>query len=165
VKNLISQRAEHRPMREFTYVNCWHENQHESDAMWNLYSKDISNAIAIRTTYERLYYAINRNPSIQIGRINYIDFKETYSSTNSAHWYKRVSFSHENEVRAVMIDFKNQGSDGILIPADLSKLIECVYISPKADKWFVNIVKDVNAKYGINASIEHSELSKKPFYY
>ena len=50
--------------RKFTFLNCWHENELESEAMWYLYSKDISNAIAIRTTYEKLYLALDRDPTL-----------------------------------------------------------------------------------------------------
>ena len=34
--------------RQVTYINCWHENHSESEAMWNLYSTDTTNAIADR---------------------------------------------------------------------------------------------------------------------
>ena len=42
--------------REDTYICCWHQNDYESEAMWQLYSRDITNAIAIQTTARQLYY-------------------------------------------------------------------------------------------------------------
>ena len=37
--------------RNTTYISCWNRNNYESEAMWKLYSKDVTtNAIAIQTT-------------------------------------------------------------------------------------------------------------------
>ena len=52
-----------------TFINCWHENDFESEAMWKLYTKNMSEGIAIQTTYHRLYKALKKNPSISIGRV------------------------------------------------------------------------------------------------
>src|SRR5688572_6426488 len=35
------------------YINCWHMNNHESAAMWNIYSR-IGEGIAVQSTYKRL---------------------------------------------------------------------------------------------------------------
>lgn len=157
--------AQARPkMREFTFVNCWHENQFESDAMWLLYSKDVSNAIAIRSTYDKMYLSMDKNPDIQIGRVNYIDYNKSFSSTNSTYWYKRMSFSHEREVRAVTINPSFQDKLGIEVPINLNTLIDKIYISPQSGDWFVDIVKDILKRYGLDKEILHSDLSKKPMY-
>lgn len=37
--------------RKNTYISCWHMSDYESEAMWKLYSKDNTNAVAIQTTY------------------------------------------------------------------------------------------------------------------
>ena len=34
-------------------INCWHESDHESAAMWKLYAKD-DNGIAIKTDFDSL---------------------------------------------------------------------------------------------------------------
>jgi hypothetical protein len=48
---------EQRERREFekdwTFVNCWHLNEAESDAMWKLYGSN-GKPIAVQTTYGRL---------------------------------------------------------------------------------------------------------------
>ena len=162
----LSQQLENNrlPRRDYIFVNCWHESDYESDAMWMLYSKDITNAIAIRTTYRKLYLALNKDPDIDIGRVNYIDFNKNFSATNSTQWYKRQSFAHEKEVRAVLISPKNKDLVGVEVPTDLDLLIDKIYISPYANNWFVELVKDICNKYGINKEILHSDLSKKPLY-
>ena len=60
--------------RKTTFVNCWYESDHESMAMWRLYSTDNSNAVAIRTTYGRMRDALKVKTGVGIGRVNYIDF-------------------------------------------------------------------------------------------
>ena len=42
-----------RMSRQRMYANCWHLNEHESAAMWHVYSRDAA-IIAIQSTYERL---------------------------------------------------------------------------------------------------------------
>ena len=60
--------------RNNTYISCWYGNEYESEAMWKLYSKDVTNAIAIQTTAEHLYLALGCSPDIDIGKIQYIDY-------------------------------------------------------------------------------------------
>lgn len=163
---LGSSRMSHiRPQkREFTFVNCWYESLYESDAMWTLYSKDTSNAVAIKTTYEKLHLSLGNNSAIQIGRLNYIDYNKQVKAINSPHWYKMQNFSNENEVRAVLIDPSEQNIDGKEIAVDLDILIDKIYVSPYCSTWFVNVIKDIIFKYGVNKEIHYSELSIKPLY-
>lgn len=149
--------------KQRTFINCWHENEHESEAMWRLYSSYLGNAIAIRTTYNSLYRALGRNPSIDIGRIIYIDYEKRYAGINDAFWYKRKSFEHEKEVRAIFKDFDNPDK-GKVFPCDLSILIEEVFVSPSAPGWFTELVNDVNDKYGIKVKVSPSELIQAPFF-
>ena len=150
--------------RESVFVNCWHENLIESEAMWKLYSKDITNAICIQTTYQSLYYALDRNPDISIGRVNYIDFSKRFAPFNGSYWYKRKSFEHEKEVRAVIHSRETKAENGIVVPADINLLIENIYISPSAPKWFADVVSDINKKYKIKTPLVQSTLIDTPFY-
>lgn len=164
-QRLSSELEAHRTeKRDMIYVNCWHENEFESDAMWTLYAKDITNAVAIKTTYQKLYEALNRDPLIDIGRVNYINFNKAFSSNNSTQWYKRKSFSHENEVRAVLINETRRELDGVPIDVDLDILIDSIYISPYAGNWFVDIVKDVLKRYNLDKRVFHSDMAKQPLY-
>lgn len=149
--------------RTQTYISCWHSNESESEAMWHLYSKDVTNAVAIRTTTEHLYASLDYDPRILIGRVNYIDFAKQYAPINAAFWYKRKSFEHEREVRAVIFDPYNK-SAGISIPVDIDHLIDGIYVSPYSPKWFVDVVQSVVEAYKINKPIFQSELLATPFY-
>ena len=63
----------YQAMRQFTLINCWHEANHESAAMWRLYSRD-NDGIAIRTTFNALTQSFTCNDTIFIGKVNYIDY-------------------------------------------------------------------------------------------
>jgi len=149
--------------RENTYISCWHLNSYESEAMWKLYSKDVTNAIAIQTTAGHLYEALNREPCISIGKVKYIDLKKRFTSINGAFCYKRKSFEYEKEVRAIIKkhDLKKKG---IYIPVNIDKVIDGIYISPYASEWFVDVVKSVVDKYNINIPVSYSQMVEEPFY-
>lgn len=148
--------------RKHVFISCWHNNSYESEAMWKLYSVNTQNAVAIQTTAEHLYLALNRNPDVRIGKVKYVDYNNRFTSENGAYWYKRKSFEHEREVRAIAIDYKSE--NGITIPIDINTLIDCIYISPYAPKWFEEVVRSVVEKFGLSAPIVCSDMARKPFY-
>lgn len=154
-----------RKERQNTFICCWHENEFESEAMWKLYSNNSSQGVAIQTTYERLYMALDKDPDIDIGKINYIDFENHLCGVNGSFWYKRKSFEHEKEVRAVVELFpKKELVQSVMKPINLDVLIENIYVSPTSPKWFRDLVIDINIKYGVEKEVFHSTLDKEPFY-
>lgn len=150
--------------REHTFISCWHMNTFESEAMWKLYSRDTTNAIAIQTTYQRLYEALGEEPYISIGKVQYIDFSKSFTSINDAFWYKQKSFDYEKEVRAVIQNPEKTGKLGISLPVDIDLLIENLYVSPYASSWFYDVVQSVLEKYSLNKSILRSQMKATPFY-
>jgi hypothetical protein len=148
--------------RERFYVCCWHENKNESEAMWNLYSRMMENAIAIKTTAGKLEVSSDRR--INIGKVKYTDYKYSLVSLDNSIWFKRKSFEHEKEVRAV-IQNNNSTAQGLKIKFDLNSLITEVVVSPTSPHWFVDLIKDLNKKYQLNKpNVSQSELVRKPFY-
>lgn len=149
--------------RKNTFVSCWHYNQHESEAMWKLYSTNVKNAIAIQTTSQQLYEALGKDPSVEIGKVRYIDFTEQFAPINGSYWYKRKAFEYEQEVRAVT-RVRKATCCGVEKDVDIEKLIAGIYISPYAPKWFEEVVHDIVEKYGLNKPVFYSEMAAKPFY-
>ena len=98
-----------------------------------------------------MYEALDKDPTIEIGKVKYIDFSKRFSSINGSFWYKRKAFEHEREVRAITTS--HQAHSGIEKAVDLDKLISAVYISPYAPKWFEDVVRDVMQKYELILSI------------
>ena len=152
-----------------TFISCWHRNEVESDAMWRLYTKDLSQGIAIQTTCGRLrdsFVAAHCPGPVIIAPVEYIDYSLPLGLCDNPCWFKKESFRHENEIRAVVqFDYKKEeeSQKGWNIPSDPSVLIEKLYISPTAQSWFVKLVKDVVGKYGYEFNVVQSELLDKGF--
>ena len=149
--------------RRHTFISCWHCNPYESEAMWKLYSVNTKNAVAIQTTAAHLYEALDRNPSVKIGKVKYVDFNNRFASINGAYWYKRKSFEHEREVRAIIVDYSTSTS-GLSIPISINSLIDHLFISPYAPKWFEEVVHSVVEKYKLHIPVVHSDMTQRPFY-
>ena len=94
--------------REWTYVNCWHANEYESAAMWDLYGKT-NHAVAIVTDYKTLKAVLPEKA--YLGLVNYIDYEKEWLPEGNTFYpfmHKRKSFEHEREVRAIIQEFPVQ---------------------------------------------------------
>ena len=163
---LLNQLKENgKSWRSKSFVCCWHANEFESEAMWNLYTNDSKQGVAIQTTYNNLYLALDKDPDIYTGYVNYIDFSKQFASINDTLFYKLYSFAHEREVRSVIHEFSNQDlSTGIYKPVDLVCLIENIYVSPTSQSWFYDVVKNIVEVYGLKKPVLQSTLNEEPFY-
>ena len=177
----ILETTEH--VRQFNFINCWHMNDFESAAMWNVYLKT-NNGVAIQTTFNKLKSAFEEtSEDIYLSIVKYHDYdnktydelikenpwsKGSIGSTVMPQIFKRKSFEYENELRAIYIDLpieydkektkqRNLGN-GKNIKISLDKLIEKIYVAPKADFWFKDLVTSVTNKYGLDKPIEKSDL-------
>ena len=167
-------RARIQNFRRYNYVSCWHVSDCESEAMWQLYTKDDKQGIAIQTTFTRLYNSLLAISQPDFGLVNYINFNDYNNGVSNkrfnsfdAPWYKRKSFAHEREFRAIIEDVPKLGPPdwGKYVPVNINQLIQNVYISPKSDLWFVNLVRDmVRKRYDLHLNIIQSELNNLPFY-
>lgn len=147
--------------REDAFISCWHHNEVESEAMWKLYSKNVENAIAIQTTYGVLKEQLGEDVTIR--PIKYIDYSKGFVGSNDVYWYKRKSFAHENEVRAIVYEPNSYGELGILKSVDLTKLIKSIYISPYAPRWFYEMIADLIKRYGYEFEVKISGMKEQPF--
>ena len=145
---------------KYVYVNCWHHNEYESEAMWKIYARDFSNTIAIQTTFSDLQQQIGDKSTIK--KVRYIDYSKQFVGPNDEYWCKRKSFEHENEVRALLYDFKSETS-GISVKIDIDSLIKNIYISPYSPAWFEPLIRDILGKYNHHINIENSSMSEMPF--
>ncbi|HAO0844231.1 TPA: DUF2971 domain-containing protein [Escherichia coli] len=143
-------------------VNCWHQNEHESEGMWRLYS-DANKGIAIQTSISRLIDSLQSEEIISISEVKYIDyFDEKLTSEDCVvngrmvPFLKRKAFSHENEVRLsitpkiINSDIENYTPKGIRIKTDPVKLIEKIYISPYASQPYPSAVAAILEKFNID---------------
>ena len=74
--------------------------------------------------------------------------------------FKRKSFQYEREVRIISDTSleKIKINDGLKIDVDISQLIEKIYIHPKSENWYKNLVIELVSKLDFNIEIEKSDL-------
>lgn len=161
-------------IREWTFVNCWHMNEHESAAMWRLYAKS-DEAIVVQSTYVDLVALLPDN--IFVGCVQYIDYDKDWLPEGNAFYpfvHKRKSFEHEREVRAIIQELPIEGDSvvvgkpnlnpGQYVKVELTLLIQTVRVAPTSPSWLRDLVEAVCRKYGYNWVVAKSSLDAEPVY-
>jgi hypothetical protein len=150
--------------REKVAISSWHINEYESFAMWQIFTQN-SEGLAIQSTIGRLQKALipENNYKQFIGEVNYIDYKKEYIPFDDMFFpflFKRKSFQYEREVRIItdVAENKTMLNDGLKINVDIDQLIETIYIHPKSENWYKNLVIDLVKQLGFDFAIEKSDL-------
>jgi hypothetical protein len=164
--------------RQMHYVNCWHLGEHESAAMWRLYSARGA-GIAIQSTYARLYDSIPEgalSDPLHFTKVRYIDYdrgsflpQDDTNAMIAPLIYKRQSFSHERELRIITTNRLFEGPlefpAGIAIPVVLDLLVEAVYVDPEGPAWLGELVGAVIKRWGLKTiPVMTSELQREPLF-
>ncbi|AOZ98228.1 MULTISPECIES: DUF2971 domain-containing protein [Flavobacterium] len=150
--------------REKVAISSWHINEYESFAMWQIFTQN-SEGLAIQSTIGRLQKALHPENNFKqyIGEVNYIDYKKEYIPFDDLFFpflFKRKSFQYEREVRIItdVTDGKIKLNDGLKINVDINQLIEKIYIHPKSENWYKNLVIQLVKELGFDFTIEKSDL-------
>lgn len=161
------------------YVNCWHMNEHESQAMWRMYSRE---GIAIRSTYQRLVESfVGDDGDVHVGQVFYRDHRAPLEPENPGNTLapvlrKRMSYDYERELRAITDRippewtsgsfpydaYRDNQPKGVTLDVDLDVLLERVYVAPGRPGWFKALVTSVMATYQLDKPIETSSLDERP---
>jgi hypothetical protein len=170
-------REDRKRARRCTLINCWHMNEYESAAMWNLYLKGL-NGVALSSTIKSLQDSFSPNAKyhVYIGMVKYIDYRtERIPEINSLYpfIYKRKSFEHEKELRAIILDWEREYlgkkrssslKNGEYVSVNIKNLVEKVYVSPNSEEWYKKLVESVIKNYGLELTVEDSSLSERPIW-
>lgn len=150
--------------RENVVVSSWHSNEHESYAMWQIFTQN-SEGLAIQSTIGRLQEALAPENKYEqhIGAVNYIDYKKEYIPFDDSFFpflFKRKSFQYEGEIRIIsdLTKYNLSINEGIKIDVDINRLIEKIYIHPRSENWYKNLVFQLMEQLGFNFTIEKSDL-------
>lgn len=150
--------------REKVAISSWHINEYESFAMWQIFTQN-SEGLAIQSTIGRLQKAVEPEQNFKqyIGEVNYIDYKKEYIPFDDMFFpflFKRKSFQYEREVRIItdVADTTLTLNDGLKINVAIDQLIERIYIHPKSENWYKNLVIELVEKLGFDFTIEKSDL-------
>lgn len=165
-------------LKLFNYVNCWHLNDAESEAMWRIYCP-ANEGLAIRTSYAKLARSVENN-DVYLGLVRYIDYRFQFMPLDNMFnplLHKRKAFEHEREVRAVMPlpnnitsveqDFderrcREENPRGIKVRIDITGTLEAVYVNPYAPEWYYECVRAVFDRFSLPVRLVWSHIADEP---
>ena len=77
--------------------------------------------------------------------------------------FKRKSFQYEREIRIISDVTSNNLTidNGLKIDVDINELIEKIYIHPKSENWYKNLVIELVKRLDFNFTIEKSDLESE----
>jgi hypothetical protein len=144
--------------RKCIFVNCWSINEHESAALWKIFTK--GNGIAIRSTIGRLKKALEQDTSnaVLFSPINYFDPTQdgvSFQTAITPYTFKRKSFEYEREFRAIIVKFPTKTTNGDPITVDPFNKNESAPIV-----YSINTELNLN-EGGLDLPITTSELIKE----
>lgn len=139
-------------------INCWHQNENESDAMWGLYSDRVF-GITITSTEESIRKAFDENKvSLNVTPIEYHDLHsndKVFDSLPVA--YKHEAFEHEKECRVYLSGYPLPlDENGVSLPVKVDTLIDRIVLAPECPPWFKETVVWAVKSAGLNIEVEDS---------
>lgn len=154
----------YKTRRKNIVVSSWHLNEYESFAMWQIFTQK-NEGLAIQSTLARLQRALDNERTYEqhIGAVNYIDYKKEYIPFENSFFpflFKRKSFVYEREIRIItdVTAHRLTIDNGLKIDVGIENLIEKIYIHPKSENWYKNLVIELVKRLGFDFSIEKSDL-------
>jgi hypothetical protein len=176
-KAAITEASSYSP--RWAYLNCWHMSEHESAAMWSLYSG--RHGLAIASSFRRLATSINDEGIVHIGMVNYLDYSFDIIDPSNIFFRfvsKRKSYEHERELRAIslVIPTDDEGTSavelekrspspvGLSVSVDPKVLIESVRVAPQTPPWQTDVVATIVNRLLPEVPVLQSELDQDPLY-
>jgi len=173
-----------RAHRRVIHGQCW-TTKSQSDALWRIYSPN-KDAVRIRTTPkilgEALAQSLEKLPRSKwfIGKVAYLPQKDlvgratelaaamledrSEASAAQSLLFKRNSFSHESEIRSLVVDRHNRAKSGLLpLDIDPHKLIQSVYIDSRAPSSMVDVyLRHLSIELKFKGKVGRSTLYDPP---
>jgi len=164
------------------FVSSWHLNDGESAAMWDVFL-GAEPGVAIQSTVGALRQQMDAGSGateVFIGAVEYINYAtDSWGELRAFNrvFHKRSSFEHERELRAVIVrpryaelahldldSVVDAARNGIDVPIAVDRLVQRLWVSPRADQWFASLVERVVGQFGIQVPIVRSRLYDEPEY-
>lgn len=158
--------------RKEMFISCWSASEHESAAMWKLYLQS-NEGVALRSDSNALAAILERSSlNAGISLVQYIDYDSAVIPFRNSFFpfvHKRLSFAHENELRAIIweVDHINRPKiqdDALSVSVDVTveELVKSIYVSPTAPRWFGQLVEQVTQRYDLKVPVVRSSLYDRP---
>jgi hypothetical protein len=167
-----------------TAVNCWHQGDGESVAMWELYT-ETEYGIAIKSTVGDLMKALSLyEPAVFIGSVKYEDHTSAPTQVLAHHHItpyaailqKRTCYRHECELRVItelLPHFPENPplgtiithpfpAHGSVVPVHLEVLIHSITTGPRFPGWARDLLASALKRAGIHPPVVESDAFKPP---
>ena len=156
--------------RKKVYASCWTAHNHESHALWNLYT-DHGKGILFRCDLEALIGAIGHS-ALKHRQVSYSKSDVDLSSPDFSEsiFTKKKYFNSENEYR-LLFDCNNDNlpdnhvvtERGFLLPITLDYTKTWIQLGYGLDSWTARAVKTAIAQFGYpEVRIRLSEINWNP---
>lgn len=191
IEHRWDEHARYQFNRKRTYANCWCSYQHESIALWRLFT-ETNQGVVIKSTPDRFYSAIewpvsDRTETASVQYINYASENPDQIPSGdplAPFFHKQNGYAYEHEFRgAIMIeeapypeDASNYGimqenldrADAVMdeyLPVDvaLEDLVEEVRVSPEAEEYVLERTERLVSE--IDVGVSKSELGIAPNFF
>lgn len=139
------------------FINCWHMNEHESFAMWKIYSEPFG--VCIQSTYNSLTrsfndpeYNFHKQQKIYVGEVKYINWDSDSVPRDNGFWpvmHKKREFKYENELRCIVWE---SNKNTVKVGVNLEQLIHNIHINPYTPPWFNDVIFSLCEKYGVSTN-------------
>lgn len=177
-------------LKKNSFVNCWHINNAESQAMWRLYLSSYD-GVAIKSTVKKICESYLDSAEIKIVKILYLDFNEKdlknyengliyKNGYKYLYMYKDISWEYEKEIRMIYQETPGKKEDidndeeyllnddnmkyGRAFKFNLDLLIERIVFSPLISDWKIEVIKSIINKYGFKFNNQSSNFSRHQFF-
>lgn len=160
----------YRHSREGTYVSCWSRGAKDNMALWQLYG-GVTSSLAVTTTVQQLYEVAANWPDVtNIWKVEYIDHFKNPDMILGGYTdplrFKHEAYSFEEEVRVLVSRHRGEWTKNpidLRLPIlDLNSFIRSIVISPEAEDWFCDLVKEVTSLFGVTKPVRRSALTNLP---
>lgn len=170
--------------RRWIYTNSWHARPDESYAFWRIYGGGGA-GIAIVSSVDRLRSAFTLHHPI-VRKVEYINFDDEaedyrrFHRTDRAFWHKHRVYDYENEVRAILqlpmdterirelwggravYERLRESPSGVRAPIELDTLVDEIFVTPFAQPWFLNVVRQLCVTVDLDVPIRQSGIRLSP---
>lgn len=153
----------------------------DTDAMWRQYADKNKNPekceeyLCIETTVKDFLEALDKSGVVSgfVAPVIYLNLsghngEELFRNSNLVDYpervymafVKRISFSHEREVRAVFSFYSNRLEEGIKVKIDPKKFVKKIYLNPH---WAIQKAEMIKNEYeNLGIPVEQSKLYSLP---
>ena len=169
--------AMNRELRSTVFISCWHLSEFESAAMWDIYANR-SQGIAVRCAYGNLRESLLGDHDIFMSRVAYVDPDKVEIPRYdrpilTPFTYKRLSYSYESEVRAMIYSppdrptvgrRHDEGPFGISVPVNVEHLVSDVLVAPGLPTWYAQSVRMAVHAFAPTITVHQSSLDQDPVF-